>query len=242
MNRIFRSAIFYLVLIIAVLWVFNFYRNASNQPEEITSVNRWIDMVETGEVESVKFLTKDEKAVGQLAGGRPYEVFLPHDTIDEYSELTVENNVATTADPQAGSVWLSVLFQFVPIIIIVGFFFLLMQQMQGGGNRVMSFGKAKARLVTKDQPKITFADVAGLDEAVEELQEIKEYLEAPQKFQAMGAKIPKGVLLFGPPGTGKTLLARAVAGEAGVPFFSISGSAFVETLVGVVARRVLVFV
>jgi cell division protease FtsH len=110
--------------------------------------------------------------------------------------------------------------------------------MQGGGNRVMSFGKSRARLVTKDQPKITFADVAGLDEAVEELQEIKEYLEAPQKFQAMGAKIPKGVLLFGPPGTGKTLLARAVAGEAGVPFFSISGSDFVEMFVGVGASRV----
>ena len=143
-----------------------------------------------------------------------------------------------SADPQKGSLWLSVLFQFLPIILIVGFFFLLMQQMQGGGNRVMSFGKSKARLVTKDQPKITFADVAGLDEAIEELHEIKEYLEAPQKFQAMGAKIPKGVLLFGPPGTGKTLLARAVAGEAGVPFFSISGSDFVEMFVGVGASRV----
>ena len=117
-------------------------------------------------------------------------------------------------------------------------FFFLMQQMQGGGNRVMSFGKSKARLVTKDQPKITFQDVAGVDEAVEELQEIKEFLENPAKFQAMGAKIPKGVLLFGPPGTGKTLLARAVAGEAGVPFFSISGSDFVEMFVGVGASRV----
>jgi cell division protease FtsH len=113
-----------------------------------------------------------------------------------------------------------------------------MQQMQGGGNRVMSFGKSRARLVTKDQPKITFSDVAGLDEAIEELQEIKEFLEAPQKFQAMGAKIPKGVLLYGPPGTGKTLLARAVAGEAGVPYFSISGSDFVEMFVGVGASRV----
>ena len=110
--------------------------------------------------------------------------------------------------------------------------------MQGGGNRVMQFGKAKAKQVTKDQPKVTFSDVAGADEAVEELQEIKEFLEAPAKFQAMGAKIPKGVLLFGPPGTGKTLLARAVAGEAGVPFFSISGSDFVEMFVGVGASRV----
>jgi cell division protease FtsH len=122
--------------------------------------------------------------------------------------------------------------------VLLLLFFFLMQQMQGGGNRVMSFGKSKARLVTKDQPKITFQDVAGVDEAVEELQEIKEFLENPAKFQAMGAKIPKGVLLFGPPGTGKTLLARAVAGEAGVPFFSISGSDFVEMFVGVGASRV----
>ncbi|HEV3473714.1 MAG TPA: ATP-dependent zinc metalloprotease FtsH, partial [Actinomycetota bacterium] len=150
----------------------------------------------------------------------------------------VDNGVDVSADPQVGSFWLTALFQFLPIILIVGFFFFLMQQMQGGGNRVMSFGKSKARLVSKDQPKITFSDVAGLDEAVEELQEIKEYLEAPQKFQAMGAKIPKGVLLYGPPGTGKTLLARAVAGEAGVPFFSISGSDFVEMFVGVGASRV----
>ncbi|HEX8082844.1 MAG TPA: ATP-dependent zinc metalloprotease FtsH, partial [Solirubrobacteraceae bacterium] len=125
-----------------------------------------------------------------------------------------------------------------PFAVLLLLFFFLMQQMQGGGNRVMSFGKSKARLVTKDQPKITFQDVAGVDEAVEELQEIKEFLENPAKFQAMGAKIPKGVLLFGPPGTGKTLLARAVAGEAGVPFFSISGSDFVEMFVGVGASRV----
>jgi len=115
-----------------------------------------------------------------------------------------------------------------------------MNMMQGGGNRVMQFGKAKAKVVSKDQPKVTFADVAGADEAVEELQEIKEFLESPAKFQSMGAKIPKGVLLFGPPGTGKTLLARAVAGEAGVPFFSISGSDFVEMFVGVGASRVRV--
>src|SRR5438132_6012076 len=113
-----------------------------------------------------------------------------------------------------------------------------MNAMQGGGNGVMQFGKAKPKVVSKDQPKVTFADVAGADEAVEELQEIKEFLEAPGKFQAIGAKIPKGVLLFGPPGTGKTLLARAVAGEAGVPFFSISGSDFVEMFVGVGACRV----
>ena len=113
-----------------------------------------------------------------------------------------------------------------------------MNQMQGGGSRVMNFGKSKAKLITKDTPKTTFADVAGADEAIEELQEIKEFLQTPAKFQAIGAKIPKGVLLYGPPGTGKTLLARAVAGEAGVPFYSISGSDFVEMFVGVGASRV----
>jgi cell division protease FtsH len=238
MNRIFRSAIFYLVLIIAVVWVFSMYRNAADAPTRLGSINEFRRAIEDGDIKTAKFLTKDEKVVGTFTNDESYEVYLPHDTIDTYAQLALDNEVTVMADPQAGSVFLSVLFQFLPILIILGFFFFLMQQMQGGGNRVMSFGKSKARLVTKDQPKITFTDVAGLDEAVEELHEIKEYLEAPQKFQAMGAKIPKGVLLFGPPGTGKTLLARAVAGEAGVPFFSISGSDFVEMFVGVGASRV----
>ena len=126
---------------------------------------------------------------------------------------------------------------FIYIVIFLLFFFML-SQMQGGGSRVMNFGKSRAKLITKDTPKTTFADVAGADEAIEELQEIKEFLQNPAKFQAIGAKIPKGVLLYGPPGTGKTLLARAVAGEAGVPFYSISGSDFVEMFVGVGASRV----
>ncbi|HUR50800.1 MAG TPA: ATP-dependent zinc metalloprotease FtsH, partial [Mycobacteriales bacterium] len=132
----------------------------------------------------------------------------------------------------------SLLFSFLPFLVILGLLFFFMNQMQGGGSRVMQFGKSRAKLVSKDTPKTTFADVAGVDEAIEELEEIKEFLESPGKFQAMGAKIPKGVLLYGPPGTGKTLLARAVAGEAGVPFYSISGSDFVEMFVGVGASRV----
>ncbi len=134
--------------------------------------------------------------------------------------------------------WLSVLISLLPILLIVGVLFFVMSQVQGGGNRVMSFGRSKAKLVSKDTPKTTFSDVAGADEAIEELQEIKDFLASPAKFQAIGAKIPKGVLLYGPPGTGKTLLARAVAGEAGVPFYSISGSDFVEMFVGVGASRV----
>ncbi|MEA2516871.1 MAG: cell division protease FtsH [Actinomycetota bacterium] len=238
MNRIFRSAIFYLVLVILVVWVYNLWQASADKVEAISSVNEWINRVEDQDIATAKFLTKDEKVVGDSQAGTKYELNLPTETIDEYQTLAIENGVEVSADPQTGSFLLTALFQFLPIILIVGFFVFLMQQMQGGGNRVMSFGKSKARLVTKDQPKITFADVAGLDEAVEELHEIKEYLEAPQKFQAMGAKIPKGVLLYGPPGTGKTLLARAVAGEAGVPFFSISGSDFVEMFVGVGASRV----
>jgi len=238
MNKVFRSAIFYLVLLVAVIWVFQFYRNAAEAPRELTSLNEFVSMVESDEIASAQFLTRSEKVVGDTTNNDTYEIFLPHGTIDNFAKLARDNEVEVTADPEQGSVLVSFLFQFLPILLIVGFFFFLMQQMQGGGNRVMSFGKAKARVVTKDTPKITFSDVAGLDEAVEELQEIKEFLEGPQKFQAMGAKIPKGVLLFGPPGTGKTLLARAVAGEAGVPFFSISGSDFVEMFVGVGASRV----
>src|SRR5258708_23250468 len=137
-----------------------------------------------------------------------------------------------------GSSIAAVILRWLPFLLIILVFLFLMNQMQGGGYRVMNFGKSKAKLITKDTPKTPFADVAGADEAIEELQEIKEFLQSPGKFQAIGAKIPKGVLLYGPPGTGKTLLARAVAGEAGVPFYSISGSDFVEMFVGVGASRV----
>ncbi|GAU68846.1 putative ATP-dependent protease FtsH [Streptomyces sp. NBRC 110611] len=143
-----------------------------------------------------------------------------------------------TVSPEKQNPFIGMLISLVPFVLIVVVFLFLMNQAQGGGSRVMNFGKSKAKLITKDTPKTTFADVAGSDEAVEELQEIKEFLQEPAKFQAVGAKIPKGVLLYGPPGTGKTLLARAVAGEAGVPFYSISGSDFVEMFVGVGASRV----
>ncbi|KLL10874.1 ATP-dependent zinc metalloprotease FtsH [Protofrankia coriariae] len=148
------------------------------------------------------------------------------------------HNVPYEVKVEQGNIIVSLLLNLLPVLLVVFLLFFFMNQMQGGGNRVMNFGKSKAKLVSKDTPKTTFADVAGADEAIEELQEIKEFLENPGKFQAMGAKIPKGVLLYGPPGTGKTLLARAVAGEAGVPFYSISGSDFVEMFVGVGASRV----
>ncbi|MFL6112097.1 MAG: ATP-dependent metallopeptidase FtsH/Yme1/Tma family protein, partial [Catenulispora sp.] len=148
----------------------------------------------------------------------------------------VEGSYNTTVS--GDSILLSLLVNLLPIAILVILLLLFMSQMQGGGSRVLNFGKSKAKMITKDTPKTTFADVAGADEAVQELHEIKDFLQNPAKYQALGAKIPKGVLLFGPPGTGKTLLARAVAGEAGVPFYTISGSDFVEMFVGVGASRV----
>ena len=148
------------------------------------------------------------------------------------------NKVTFDSKGVGGSPWWSILTSLLPFVLLFGFWIFLMNQVQGGGSKVMSFGKSRAKRMTPDSPKIGFKDVAGVDEAVEELQEIKEFLENPKKFQALGARIPKGVLLYGPPGTGKTLLARAVAGEAGVPFFSISGSDFVEMFVGVGASRV----
>ena len=167
----------------------------------------------TGQGVELQRLLQEKADAGQLAGG--YNVVIPSDNL-----------------------LVSLLISLLPIALVVGLLFFFMSQMQGGGSRIMNFGKSKAKIVSKDMPKTTFADVAGAAEAVEELEEIKDFLADPERFQAVGAKIPKGVLLYGPPGTGKTLLARAVAGEAGVPFFSISGSDFVEMFVGVGASRV----
>jgi cell division protease FtsH len=194
--------------------------------------------VASGDVATAEFRLGDGTIAGELESGEAYEVAYVAGTEESLTELLNENGVEVTVDPQKGSALGAFLIQLIPVILIVGAFIFIMNQSQGGGGRVMQFGKARAKLVTKDQPKTTFTDVAGVDEAIEELQEVKEYLANPAKFQAMGAKIPRGVLLFGPPGTGKTLLARAVAGEAGVPFFSISGSDFVEMFVGVGAARV----
>ena len=171
-------------------------------------------------------------------GGEPKEFEYPYTSLTDVASQLNEANIPFEVDPPNNGFWFTLIGTLAPILLIILFFILFMSSMQGGGNRVMSFGKSRARRMTKDQPKVTFSDVAGADEAVQELTEIKEFLEAPQKFQKLGARIPKGALLVGPPGTGKTLLARAVAGEAGVPFFSISGSDFVEMFVGVGASRV----
>ncbi|WP_289017293.1 ATP-dependent zinc metalloprotease FtsH [uncultured Ornithinimicrobium sp.] len=176
------------------------------------------DVRETGQVQAYYVEARGEQIIAALDENPPSETW--------------------TDDPARPNVFVSMLVNFLPLLLILGLFLWLMTRMQGGGRGVMQFGKSKAKLATKDMPKVTFADVAGADEAVEELHEIKEFLSEPRKFLEVGAKIPKGVLLYGPPGTGKTLLARAVAGEAGVPFYSISGSDFVEMFVGVGASRV----
>jgi cell division protease FtsH len=233
--------VIYLLVIIGALWVFLSFATRQPQPKSL-SLTQFENSIAEGSVRTARFLERDQKVTGELANGTKYETTYPAQYQDDLTRelLTSPGRlVSLTTDAQKGSAVLGALLNILlPIILIGALFFFLMNQMQGGGNRVMSFGKAKAKLVSKDQPKTTFADVAGVDEAVEELEEVKEYLENPAKFQAMGAKVPKGILLYGPPGTGKTLLARAVAGEAGVPFFSISGSDFVEMFVGVGAARV----
>jgi cell division protease FtsH len=219
------------------LWLFVNLSSGEAPPERLT-VTELEARAADGLVESAVFREQDQVVEGELSGGDPYVAPYPLEYQDELFESLQDANVELSADPQKGSAFVNVLINILPILLLVGILLFIFHQGQGGGNRVLQFGKSKARQVTKDQPKTTFQDVAGVDEAIEELAEVKEYLENPVKFQAMGAKIPKGVLLFGPPGTGKTLLARAVAGEAGVPFFSISGSDFVEMFVGVGAARV----
>ena len=236
MSRFFKSAAFPILLVILLAFFVQNLFYGSRGTQDLT-FNQFQTAVKQGNLKTpVTLKTKDLVVTGQLKDGRSFQVgFTPSYNMEEF---LLTNNVEFNTDIQKSSVWVSLLGTFAPILLMVVFFIFLMNQMQGGGSKVMSFGKSRAKRVSVDQPKITFKDVAGVDEAVEELQEIKEFLENPKRFQSLGARIPKGVLLFGPPGTGKTLLARAVAGEAGVPFFSISGSDFVEMFVGVGASRV----
>ncbi len=244
MNRNVRTVLVYMTVGFLVLMAVNFFLDGATQPTELT-LNEFIAQVEAGTVEEVTLLEKSEQLEGILAdsavlagGTADFIVGYPNEYEGQLTQLMLDNGVTVNSDPENPSLFQWFLGTIFPYLLIFGVFIFILMQMQGGGNRVMQFGKAKAKQVSKDSPKVTFKDVAGSDEAVEELQEIKDFLANPTKFRSMGAKIPKGVLLFGPPGTGKTLLARAVAGEAGVPFFSISGSDFVEMFVGVGASRV----
>ncbi len=243
MSRFFKSAAFP-ILIVIVLAFFAQRLISGGQKEKAPTYSEFIAQLSAGELKSVDLKTKNNTVIVVPRSGKEYETGF---TTAGSDRLEAQLQSAEDQGKLAGGYniqgsktngLVSMLTYVLPFLIFIGFWIFLMNQMQGGGSKVMSFGKSRAKRMTADSPKITFRDVAGVDEAVEELHEIKEFLENPKKFQALGARIPKGVLLFGPPGTGKTLLARAVAGEAGVPFFSISGSDFVEMFVGVGASRV----
>jgi cell division protease FtsH len=236
-SRFFKSAAFP-ILIVVVLAFFAQKLISPDDRQKDPNYTQFLTQVENGQVESVTLNTKNNRVDVELENGRKYQTAFLNDTEQNLVNELRANDVQVTVKPKGGSGWLTALTYILPFVIFLLFWLFIINQMQGGGSKVMSFGKSRAKRMSVDSPKITFRDVAGVDEAVEELQEIKEFLENPKKFQALGARIPKGVLLYGPPGTGKTLLARAVAGEAGVPFFSISGSDFVEMFVGVGASRV----
>jgi len=237
-SRFLKNATFP-ILIVVVLAFFAQRFLGQNDEKPKPNFGQFLTQVENGQVKSVTINTRDNTLdVTAIDGKTKYETGYPDNYEEELVRDLRKNDVALSVKGKGGSNWLSLLTYILPFILLLAFWIFLMNSVQGGGSRVMSFGKSRAKRLSVDSPKVTFRDVAGVDEAVEELHEIKEFLENPKKFQALGARIPKGVLLYGPPGTGKTLLARAVAGEAGVPFFSISGSDFVEMFVGVGASRV----
>jgi cell division protease FtsH len=236
-KKIPRSAWLAALVVVVLVVVFGVLFRGGSSPKKL-DLNVFFSDVQAGKVSEATIKDRSNEVTGKLTDGTKFEAQYPERYSPNVVDALRNANVKTSTDHQKQSLWLSLLFNLGPFVLILGAFLYFIVAMQGGGSKVISFGKAKARQVSKDEPKVTFADVAGVDEAVEELGEIKEFLQRPAKFQAIGAKIPKGVLLYGPPGTGKTLLARAVAGEAGVPFFSISGSDFVEMFVGVGASRV----
>jgi len=239
-SRFFKSAAFP-ILIVVVLAFFAQKLISPGDHTKAPNYGQFIQQVNDGQVRSAVLNTKDNTIdFSALVAGKQHKftTAYPDNTEQSLTNTLLAHHVSVDVKGKGGSGWLSVLTYVLPFVIFLVFWLFIINQMQGGGSKVMSFGKSRAKRMSVDSPKITFRDVAGVDEAVEELHEIKEFLENPKKFQALGARIPKGVLLYGPPGTGKTLLARAVAGEAGVPFFSISGSDFVEMFVGVGASRV----
>ena len=234
MNTTVRSLVFWVVLVVVVvmIWSFSTQFQAGDNSVSFSEFVRWVD---AGQVETVTIAGNE--ITGTLTAGDRFRTYAP----PQYEGLVnrlVERDVAVTAREAENSPWATLLYSWAPFLLIIGFWIFFMRQMKNSGNKALSFGRSRAKLSSNTQKKVTFKDVAGVDEPKEELHEIIEFLKEPQKFQKLGGRIPKGVLLMGPPGTGKTLLARAVAGEANVPFFSISGSDFVEMFVGVGASRV----
>ena len=234
MNSTFKTAVFWIVMLCTAVLLWKAVNAKSGEKIETISFTQFMDEVEEGNIEEIT--ATGQQIEGQASSGK-FQTTIPLDYPKVFDLLTAQGVSVTVKDQASLGFW-SMFWRIAPLVLIVFFWIFMMRQLQAGGNRALSFGKSRARLLTSQQKKVTFKDVAGVDEAKEELQEIIEFLREPQKFQKLGGRIPKGVLLIGPPGTGKTLLARAVAGEANVPFFSISGSDFVEMFVGVGASRV----
>ncbi len=233
-----KNVAFFILLIVVVFLILRNPLFLTPVVKEF-NLNEFVEAVEQREISSTTpLVVKGENNVveGELKDGSRFTVEFLEDY--DVTQLLLDNDIPFKVDNQNQSMWIQILVSAIPFVIMFGLIFFMMNQLQGGGSKVLQFGKSKARMVDKSKKRVTFKDVGGVAEAVEELREIEEFLENPNKFKSMGAKIPRGVLLYGPPGTGKTLLARAVAGEAGVPFFSISGSEFVEMFVGVGASRV----
>ncbi len=236
MNSTLKSLLFWMVLIVVGVLIWNFSTGFQG-PDQPMTFSDFIAKVDAGEIEEVTITGNEITGTLKVGVDNKFRTYAP----PQYEGLgnkLLEKNVHVTAKAQTTSPWATLLYSWAPILLMIGFWIFIVRQMQSGGNKALSFGKSRAKLSSSTQKKVTFKDVAGVDEAKEELQEIIEFLREPQKFQKLGGRIPKGVLLMGSPGTGKTLLARAVAGEANVPFFSISGSDFVEMFVGVGASRV----
>lgn len=234
MNKFFKNVLFYLLIIIVMIWMFDFYGEKNAKPSEI-SYSSFLQHVQQDEIKQVTIV--DNVISGKLKDGKDFSTVAPNDS--KLVEKLESKNVDIKAElPPQPPWWMSILSSLLPMLIIVGLWFMFMNQGGAGGGKVMNFGKSRARRYDEEKLQVKFKDVAGVEEAKQELEEVVEFLKHPQKYNELGAKIPKGVLLYGPPGTGKTLLAKAVAGEAGVPFFSISGSDFVEMFVGVGASRV----
>ena len=236
LSPIYKNIALWLLITLVMIVLFTYF-NTVEHTKGKTSLNysKFIDLVKADKVTRVTIQGDDIS--GELSDGKGFKSYSPADP--ELVKLLQSKKVEITAKPKDENAWYTTfLVSWLPMLILVGIWIFFMRQMQAGGGKAMSFGKSRARLMTENTVKITFSDVAGIEEAKEEVQEIIDFLKDPKKFTRLGGRIPKGVLLVGPPGTGKTLLARAIAGEAGVPFFSISGSDFVEMFVGVGAARV----
>ncbi|MFD2656054.1 ATP-dependent zinc metalloprotease FtsH [Gracilibacillus thailandensis] len=242
MNRIIRNVILYFVIFLVVIGIISVFSSQNNQAEEL-KVNEFMQALENNQIKEMEMRPSNGviRVVGELEqDDKPFmtNILDTPGIVEQVEDTAKDQGILTIEEEEQPSGWVTFLTTMIPFVIIFILFFFLLNQAQGGGSRVMNFGKSKAKMYNEEKKKVRFRDVAGADEEKQELVEVVDFLKDPRKFSAIGAKIPKGVLLVGPPGTGKTLLARAVAGEAGVPFFSISGSDFVEMFVGVGASRV----